>query len=150
MKNSRGNALSAVSLACALNNLIGNKSAVLRDGDEVAALLFDKEGRSFLWNCKSGIKIAASIEAFHKSKKIQEQLGIDAAKAEYTMFTYPQAFCLKNQVLSTVVSMVKGIPDFSISPSLQYIELRQLIGGRPIEILKEFRDLLEKEITGSH
>ena len=82
LTNGKGNSLAVASLACFLNNLIGNSSVILREGSEVVCLLFCEGRKPVFWNCRTGVKLDVDVDAFHQSGEIQQQLGIDGSKAE--------------------------------------------------------------------
>ena len=84
------------------------------------------------------------MEAFYRLPAIQQKLGVEAQKMEYSLFTYPQAFCFRNQVLSDNVSQHEDIPVICNSPTLEYIRLQRKI-GKAVGLLTEFRTLLDRE-----
>ena len=126
LKDKKGNVRSVVSLACSLNGLLGNSSALLvNDQGIILCVLFDKEG-SWIWNADKGELIQTSIENFHNSPELRKSIsGQEKDDFSYELFCYPEAFCLRNQLISDLVSMDEDVPPFALSPTLERLRLKE-------------------------
>jgi hypothetical protein len=148
MESAQGNAMSLAALACCMNRLLGYESALLRDEEgSLVCILFTNNGKPFLWNCQSGLQTRSTLDDFHQSTAMKQQMGLANTALSYSLFIYPQACCFRNQVLADSVSQAKNIPIICVSPTLSYIRTLTKIGNRKLSLLTDFRALLDSEFV---
>ena len=139
-----GSAQSLARLACALNLGIGNESALLvnEKGQELC-VLFEGE-KCWIWNCRDSVLIQTSIEVFHSSAEVRQQLcGQTKDDFYYELFCFPEAFCLRNQTLADVLVSFDSSLNVCNSPSLDRIRLKSKVGDRKIIFSRKYIRLLD-------
>ena len=143
-EKAKGSELSVATLACAMNMGIGNESILLVNEDSLLCVLFDGD-RSWILNVKDSVLIEASLDEFHKNKDLRKQLcGSEKDNFKYELFCYPEAFCLRNQLVSDLVtSFHDGVFIMCNSPLLDRIRIRKKIGDREVRYARSFIRLLD-------
>ena len=144
LKDKKGSVRSISSLACTMNNLLGNSATLLVNEEGlILCTLFEGE-KSWIWNCANGKLLEASVDDFHNNSDLRESIsGNSEDNFHYELFCYPESFCLRNQLISNLVSMHPDIPEFSLSPTLQKIELLKKNGAREIRYANKHIGLLD-------
>lgn len=118
--------------------------------DKVHWLVYVKnEKEEFI--CVPGSKkiIKQKIAKFLSDYKfIEELIGDNIKKVGLYLYEYPQAFCLRNVLLSKIVNRVTGkFPDFCSTPSIVKLNLEFFLGNKfAIEYLRQPFHRLEEDI----
>ena len=145
-KNGKGNARSLASLACALNSGIGNESALLVNDDGIILCVLFEGNKCWIWNCRESVLVQTTPQEFHTNEDLRLQLcGRAKDDFRYEIFSYPEAFCLRNQVASDVIISFTETQFPCISPALAEIRLRKKIGDREIRFANKHIRLLDEE-----
>jgi len=143
--NRKGSTRSITSLACTMNNLLGNTSSLLVNEEGLVLCVLFNENESFIWNCAKGELYDTSLDAFHNDPKLRASIsGSEKDDFVYELFCYPEAFCLRNQVLSSMLSIHPEVPEFCLSPTLERVRLSKKNGAREIRYANAHIGLLIK------
>ena len=144
LKEQKGSVKSVASLACTMNGLLGNTSTLMvNKAGLTLCVLFDKE-QSLIWNCQKGELFEVSLAAFHSDGELRKTItGSETDDFEYELFCYPEAFCLRNQLFSNILSLHPEVPEFCLSPTLERVRLSKKNGARKIRYASDHVRLLD-------
>ena len=144
LREGKGSVRSIASLACTMNTLLGNSSSLLLNEKGVILCILFEAGKTWIWNCEKGAVYESSVESFHGDASLRKTItGSEEDDFVYELFCYPEAFCLRNQLISNLVSIHKDIPEFCLSPTLERLRLRKKIGAREIRYANKHIGLLD-------
>ncbi|MCM8530807.1 MAG: O-antigen ligase family protein [Lentisphaeraceae bacterium] len=106
-KAKEGNRLSKLCLFATLVRFKGFESAIFKDGESFSLIAYNQKE---LWLLKENV---VSIKTVSEIKNLYSSIN-----GEY--FAYPQAYFLKNEFLSKVLSNSKQFPHYSTNPSYAF------------------------------
>lgn len=146
-----GSARSLAYLACALNKGLGNESALLVNDKGVELCILFEGKKCWIWNCKDSVLVETTPNAFHTSRELRSQLcGQEEDDFYYELFCYPEAFCLRNQLVADVLVSFSESLKICNSPALDRLRLRKKVGAREIRYANKHIRLLDAAVMNSN